>query len=120
MVGTAHPTIQSRVCCRTFRRTSKGTRMRKSYLCVVVGLSLLACESLADDWPMLGRDSTRNAVSREKNPPLDWRVGVPVRPAGKRQPAQEAIVGVNIRWSAELGMNCHSAPVVQRGTVWIG
>jgi len=94
--------------------------MLKSQWCVFVGLCFLAGELKADDWPMLGRDSTRNAVSREKNPPLDWRVGLPARPASKRQPAREAITAANIRWSAELGMNCQCAPVVYRGTVWIG
>ena len=43
-------------------------------------LALAACLAVpmptlfADDWPMLGRDSTRNSVSPEKNPPLDWDV----------------------------------------------
>ncbi len=102
------------------RWTLEETRMRKSQVCVFVGLSFLAGELGADDWPMLGRDATRNAVSPEKNPPRDWRVGLPARAATKRQPAREAISAVNIRWSAGLGMNCHCAPVVHRGMVWIG
>jgi hypothetical protein len=28
----------------------------------------------ADDWPMFGRDANRNAVSPEKNPPVDWAI----------------------------------------------
>ena len=40
---------------------------------VLVGL--LSTQACADDWPMLGRDQTRNAVSSEKQPPLDWHLG---------------------------------------------
>ena len=29
---------------------------------------------VAADWPMWGRDKTRNMVSPEKNPPVDWQV----------------------------------------------
>jgi outer membrane protein assembly factor BamB len=59
------------------------------------------------DWPMFGRDGTRNAVSPEKDPPTSWYV------EGKRR--------TNIKWEADLGngANC-SSPVVAGGLVWIG
>jgi outer membrane protein assembly factor BamB len=73
----------------------------------------------AGDWPMLGRDATRNAVSPEKNPPLDWRIPVLARAATKDRAARPAVPGVNVRWTAEAGINCLSTPVVHRGMVWI-
>jgi len=61
----------------------------------------------ADDWPMWGRDQTRNMVSPEKNPPTDWQVdGVKA--------------ARNIKWSAQLGSRCMAAPVVANSLVWIG
>ena len=59
------------------------------------------------DWPMFGRDGTRNAVSDERNPPLRWQVD------GKAR--------LNIKWAADLGTcpNC-STPVVAGGLVWVG
>ena len=56
------------------------------------------------DWPMLGRDETRNAVSPEKNPPLEWDVKN----------------GKNIKWRAPIETWTASTPVVANGCVWIG
>jgi len=64
-----------------------------------VGLSLHA-----DDWPMFGRDKTRNPVSPEKNPPTEW----------------DLKSGKNIKWKAKLGSMTFAAPVVANGLVWIG
>ena len=33
-------------------------------------------QTLADDWPMLGRDGSRNSVSPEQNPPTVWSVAI--------------------------------------------
>jgi outer membrane protein assembly factor BamB len=62
---------------------------------------------------MYGRDSTRNAVSPEKDPPLYWASekrenGFLVRPAW------------NIRWQARLGSVNFAPPVVAGGLVWVG
>ena len=44
-----------------------------AYLVIAV---LLNQEQLAGaDWPMFGRDNTRNAVSPEKDAPIDWDFG---------------------------------------------
>jgi hypothetical protein len=53
-----------------------------------LSLSALLCflilpELHAEDWPTFGRDATRNAVSPEKNSPLDWDVGKLDRKTGK-------------------------------------
>lgn len=75
-----------------------------------VGPSSSAC---AEDWPQLGRDQTRNAVSPETNAPVRWQLQRPGR-AGKTQPA------LNIRWTAQLGSSTFASPTVAGGLVWIG
>jgi outer membrane protein assembly factor BamB len=78
-------------------------------IAIFVGVSVRA-----EDWPMFGRDQSRNAVSPEKNAPMWWvfpewdREGKPVAP------------GKNIRWSAPLGTRTYGDPVVVDGLVWVG
>ena len=50
---------------------SRSTGLVISVIAVSVG-SPAAC--YAADWPVFGRDYTRNAVSLETNPPTDWDV----------------------------------------------
>ena len=52
---------------------------------------------IADDWPMYGHDRTRNAVSLEKNPPLDWQIEIRDEAGKITAPAK------NIKWKADLG-----------------
>jgi len=77
-------------------------------LCVCLGVSVLLglCEMevRAADWPMLGRDGTRNAVSPEKNPPLEWSIDK----------------SRNIKWKARLGYRTFSTPIVSGGQVYVG
>lgn len=63
-----------------------------------------ALTGTAADWPMFGRDPTRNAVSPEKNAPIDWDIKT----------------GRNIKWKAKIGSYTFGAPVVANGLVWIG
>lgn len=70
----------------------------------LLGLVSLMARVLAVDWPMLGRDATRNPVSPESNPPVDWDLDS----------------GKNLRWRAHLGSVTFSDPVVASGLVWIG
>ena len=76
------------------------------WLCVSVHTS-------ADDWPMLGRDGSRNSVSPEKNPPTVWSV---------EQPDKGRLIRAarGVRWSTPLGSETYSSPVVAGGFVWIG
>jgi outer membrane protein assembly factor BamB len=55
-------------------------------------------------WPMWGRDATRNMVSPEKNPPVDWDVKS----------------GKNIKWKARLGSQSYGNTVVSGGRVFVG
>lgn len=70
----------------------------------------------AEDWPMFGRDWTRNAVSPAWNPPLDWHVGEQNRKTGECLDATAR----NIKWSSRLGYNTYGDPVVASGLIWIG
>ena len=72
---------------------------------VAGGLALLATLMTlhAEDWPMLGRDKTRNPVSPEKGAPVEWDVKS----------------GRNIKWRARLGFTV-SQPIVTGGLIWIG
>jgi hypothetical protein len=76
-------------------------------------LLLAGVPASGSDWPMFGRDATRNAVSTERNPPTHWQIeerenGFLVRPAW------------NIKWAARLGSSTFASPVVAGGLVWIG
>lgn len=72
----------------------------------------------AEDWPMFGRDRTRNAVSPEKNPPTWWQV---------ETKDNDKIVkkNKNILWSAQIGTGqgyyqSYGDPVVVDGLLWMG
>jgi hypothetical protein len=67
----------------------------------------------ADDWPMFGRDGSRNAVSSERGAPTWWSV--------EERDDGGAILGSGgIRWSAKLGTMTHGDPVVSNGLIWVG
>ncbi|HIG29210.1 MAG TPA: hypothetical protein EYQ50_16040 [Verrucomicrobiales bacterium] len=74
---------------------------------------LFACALSAADWPMRGKDASRNAVSMEKNAPLDWEV---VTERGKVLEKKSR----NLRWSAQLGSVTWCDPVIANGLVWVG
>lgn len=85
---------------------------RTSWCFVLAILVTARADVFAADWPMFGRDATRNAVSPESNPPLDWQVE---DAEDKRQvkPAR------NVKWVAELGEMSVGSPVVSGGLVWM-
>ena len=68
---------------------------------------------VAEDWPMLGRNGTRNGVSTETNAPTEWSVEL-------REGDRVIRESRGILWSAPLGSETHSSPVVSDGLVWIG
>jgi outer membrane protein assembly factor BamB len=86
--------------------------MGRSVLAWAVGLSLVA-SSHADDWPMLGRDATHNAVSPEKGAPTDWQI------ATKDPKTGAAVQARNVKWSAKLGTANLGGPVIANGLVWV-
>jgi outer membrane protein assembly factor BamB len=89
---------------------------------VVLGVGLLgASEVCGDDWPMFGRDETRNAVSPEKNAPTEWHLkGWPKRLDQNNKVLESFDDSKNIKWSAQLGSKTLGDPVIADGLVWVG
>jgi outer membrane protein assembly factor BamB len=87
--------------------------MTRFHLPVLV-LLVTGLPARAEDWPMLGRDRTHNAVSPETGAPTDWQNAVP---SIQGAPAKAAR---NILWSAKLGSTSLGGPVVANGLVWVG
>lgn len=86
-------------------------RPNKTYrAAVILAVALLAnlTLALAEDWPMRGRNQSRNAVVPNGVGPTDWQV------AGDGGPAK------NVRWTAPLGTNSWGDPVIAGGLVWVG
>src|SRR5437764_1263725 len=82
-----------------------GGAMKYPSMWLLLGcISLLAPLANADDWPMFGRDASRNAVSPEKNPPLDWQME-------KREGGQLTTPARNIKWKADLGKMTVGSPI---------
>ena len=73
----------------------------------------LVCQAVAADWPMLGRDGTRNGVSPERGPPTVWSIEA-------REEGRLIRETRGVRWAAQLGSSTFSSPVVSDGLVWIG
>ena len=69
---------------------------------------LSASVALAADWPQWGRDATRNAVSPEKNPPLDFVL-----------PSETDKTGRNVAWKVDLERWSVVPPVIADGLVWV-
>ena len=67
----------------------------------------------AEDWPMLGRDGTRNGVSPERGAPTVWSVEAHEDGRLIRETS-------GVRWAAALGSATFSSPVIASGLVWIG
>jgi outer membrane protein assembly factor BamB len=55
-------------------------------------------EGAADDWPMFGRDGSRNPVSPESDPPVQWDLG-----PDWGQKNWDRKQATNLKWAAELG-----------------
>jgi outer membrane protein assembly factor BamB len=85
-------------------------------LCVSVLVGLCQLQASAGDWPMFGRDGTRNAVSPEKNPPLDWSIGT----YNSKTFRWKFDKTRNIKWRARLGNATFGTPIVAGGHVYIG
>jgi outer membrane protein assembly factor BamB len=60
----------------------------------------------ADDWPMFGRDASRNSVSPEKDPPTEWSLE-----EGRER---------HLAWKGRLGSWSFVSPIVASGIVWVG
>ena len=86
-------------------------------ICLTSALVLMCnAASTAGDWPMLGLNGTRNAVSPEKGAPLDWSIGKWDYAKSRWYPEKAR----NIKWRARLGDMTFGTPIVAGGSVFIG
>ncbi len=79
-------------------------------------LSGLTLSTLAEDWPMWGRDGTRNMIGNAKNLPTD------INPGELDDETEAAILteAKNIKWVAKLGSQAYGNTVVAGGKVFVG
>jgi hypothetical protein len=83
-------------------------------LASILGLLRTSLGTRGADWPMLGRDGTRNAVSPEVGAPTIWCIE-------QRDDSGRLIRAPRgIRWTAPLGSQTYSSSVVSSGLLWIG
>jgi outer membrane protein assembly factor BamB len=83
---------------------SSAVRLGAIAICVISSTRFMNGLAVSADWPVFGRDATRNAVVLRGSAPTDWDVSN----------------GRNIKWKAQLGSQTIAAPVVAGGHVYIG
>jgi len=79
-------------------------------------LGSLALQAQAGDWPMWGRDQTRNMVSDETGLPSDFFPGEFVGVTDEI----DMSTAKNIKWIAKLGSQAYGNPTVADGRIFIG
>jgi outer membrane protein assembly factor BamB len=73
-------------------------------------------QSRAADWPMWGRDPSRNMLSRDVGLPISFDAGKQ-RDDGTVDPAT---VSKNVKWVAKLGTQSYGNPTIADGRLFIG
>jgi len=77
---------------------------RRAFPVATLVLALLSVPLVAEDRPQWGERFTRNMVSAERGLPVSF----------------DPKTGENIRWTARLGSDTHSTPVIADGRVYLG
>ena len=86
-------------------------------ICVYLCASVVPGLATAGDWPMWGRDHTRNMMSPEPGPvPTDFYPGDEIGRTGKIDPDSTR----KIKWIAKLGSQAFGNPVVADGKILLG
>jgi len=90
---------------------------RSSLACIALfASSILTTNVVAQDWPMWGRDYTRNMVSKVTGIPTDV---VPGQFIGNTEEI-DLKTTKNIKWVAKLGSQTYGNPTVANGRVYVG
>ena len=79
-------------------------------------LSSVGASAGSGDWPMWGRDQTRNMVSSEKGLPKTFVAGKFVGATDRIDPASTK----NVKWIAKLGSQSYGNPTVADGRIYVG
>ncbi len=86
-------------------------------ICVYLCASVVPQFSLAGDWPIWGRDETRNMATDEPGPiPVDFYPGDEIGRTGQIDPATTK----KIKWITKLGSQTFGNPVVAQGKILVG
>jgi len=81
--------------------------MKTKYCVLALVLPLVAAIGVAaekSDLIMFGGDASRNFVTDEKDPPMEW----------------DLKSGMNIKWVAELGSQTYAGPIFYDGKIFVG
>ncbi|MFN3169044.1 MAG: PQQ-binding-like beta-propeller repeat protein [Phycisphaeraceae bacterium] len=95
--------------------------MRNKLLMLAAATCAYLCSPLAqthaEDWPVWGRDLTRNMVAPAQGPiPADFEPGEEIGRTGKIDPDSTK----HVKWIAKLGSQAFGNPVVAQGKVLVG
>ena len=95
----------------------KKTTTLLASICVYLSASVVSQEALAEDWPIWGRDASRNMVAPDAGPiPHDFAPGEEIGRTGKIDPDTMK----KVKWIAKLGSQAFGNPVVSQGKVLVG
>jgi outer membrane protein assembly factor BamB len=95
----------------------KTTLTALAALGLTFGLSLPPAQTHAEDWPIWGRDLTRNMVAPEQGTiPADFNPGEEIGRTGKIDPESTK----HVKWIAKLGSQAFGNPVVADGKILVG
>lgn len=88
----------------------------KHFTRVFTFLLLTSVLAQAADWPMWGRDETRNMVSLEKGLPVTFN------PGKKKEGSEEIDMATTegVKWVAKLGSQSYGNPSIANGQVYVG
>lgn len=86
-------------------------------ICAHLCSSVATSTALAEDWPIWGKDASRNMVAPDAGPiPHDFAPGEEIGRTGKIDPETQK----KIKWVAKLGSQAFGNPVVSQGKILVG
>lgn len=95
----------------------KTTNRLLALICAYLCSSAVTSSSLAEDWPIWGKDASRNMVAPDAGPiPHDFYPGDEIGRTGKIDPDTQK----KIKWVAKLGSQAFGNPVVSQGKILVG
>ncbi|XAM00187.1 PQQ-binding-like beta-propeller repeat protein [Phycisphaeraceae bacterium D3-23] len=96
--------------------TKASTSLIASF-CIYLCASVVANHAWAEDWPVWGRDASRNMASDEPGTiPVDFAPGEEIGRSGQIDPESTR----HVRWIAKLGSQAFGNPVVADGRILVG
>lgn len=96
---------------------TKLTTRLAALICVYLCSSAVPSPAAAEDWPIWGKDASRNMVAPNAGPiPHDFYPGDEIGRTGKIDPKTQK----KIKWVAKLGSQAFGNPVVSQGKILVG